>query len=96
MKKNKELLESLKESQAARRKAETGGGIRTDGRFVGKTIPSKRRKKRDKDAERELRNSPDRHSCERSDFLCVCSFGLRAIFPKIFKNLFHTRTIFRV
>lgn len=52
MNKNKknDTLELLKASQAARRKAEIAAGIRTDRRFVGKTIPSRRRKMKDKEA----------------------------------------------
>ncbi len=42
----------LRDAQRARRKAEMAAGLR-DGRFVGKTIPDKRRKKKTKQAESE-------------------------------------------
>lgn len=54
MKKN-QMIESMNASNAARRKAEIAAGVRTDRRFVGKTIPNKLRKQKNKHARRELR-----------------------------------------
>jgi hypothetical protein len=65
MKKNtrdKHVSESMKESAAARRKAEMAAGIRTDRRFVEKIVSDKRRKKNKKQLEREMRHSPDRET----------------------------------
>ncbi len=45
----------LRNAQSARRNAEVAAGIRTDRRFVEKSVPSKRRKKQRLDAQRELR-----------------------------------------
>ncbi len=53
--KKQDTLDSLTASNAARRKAEIAAGIRTDGRFVGKKIPNKKRKKQNKQVHREMR-----------------------------------------
>lgn len=56
MKKSKteQVREDMRTWGAARRRAEIASGIRTDRRFVGKTIPDKRRKTKNKQARREL------------------------------------------
>lgn len=57
----KKKLESLREWNAARRKAEIAEGLR-DGRFVEKTMTDKRRKRRkkgDKHAQSELREGEE-------------------------------------
>ena len=45
----------LRDAQSARRKVEVAAGTRTDRRFVEKSVQSKRRKKQQLDAQRELR-----------------------------------------
>ncbi len=50
-------LQYLRDAQAARRKAELEAGTtRTDRRFVEKVVGDKRRKKKEKDIRRELRD----------------------------------------
>ena len=45
----------LRDAQRVRRKVEVAAGTRTDRRFVEKSVPSKRRKKQQLDAQCELR-----------------------------------------
>lgn len=57
----------LRDAQAAKRKVEIASGIRTDARFVGKTIPSKRRKNAEEVVHREM--------CDRRPSMCNSSEG---------------------